>query len=90
MYTVEIKNSALKSLEKAPAEMKKRLWKIIRSLEINPRPLGAKKLKDAPKLWRIRVSDFRIIYQILENNRLVIVAAVGPRKDIYRRFRGRI
>jgi mRNA interferase RelE/StbE len=48
-----------------------------------PRPQGCSKLtgRDA---WRIRVGDYRIIYEIFDDRRVVIVVVVGHRKDAYR------
>jgi len=56
----------------------------IDALEENPRPSGCKKLKDATEnLWRIRVGDYRIIYVIADEVKIVDVRKVGHRKDIY-------
>ena len=54
------------------------------TLAQNPRPAGCVKLTGAEDLWRIRIRQYRVIYQILDGQLLVIVVKMGDRKDIYR------
>lgn len=56
----------------------------IQELEENPRPFGLKKLVAEENLYRIRVGDYRIIYQIQDKILLILVIKIGHRKDIYR------
>jgi mRNA interferase RelE/StbE len=53
-------------------------------LSSNPRPPGCVKLAAAEDLWRIRVRQYRIIYQILDDQLLITVVKIGDRKDVYR------
>ncbi len=56
----------------------------IDKLASDPRPAGSKKLKDSEEdLWRIRVGDYRIIYLIDDQIRIVNIRKVGHRKDVY-------
>jgi mRNA interferase RelE/StbE len=55
----------------------------IYSLEIAPRPSGCKKLKGGEGLYRIRVGDYRVIYEIEDAKLVVVVVKIGNRKDIY-------
>jgi len=82
-YEIEFKPSAQKSLEKLPKKIQKRIQGVISTLEINPLPPVAKKLtgRDA---YRIRVSDYRIIYSIENNKLLIVVVGIGHRREIYR------
>ena len=60
-------------------------WPIIEAisgLEQNPRPVGYKKLKGRDG-YRIRVANYRIIYEIIDQQLIVEVIALGHRKDIY-------
>lgn len=52
-------------------------------LELNPRPSDMKKLKGR-SAWRIRVGDYRVIYEIHDRQLQVIVVRVGHRREIYR------
>jgi mRNA interferase RelE/StbE len=56
----------------------------------NPRPPGCSKLSGADDLWRIRVRQFRVIYQILDDQLTIVVVKIGDRKDVYIRISRRI
>ncbi|MFN7813627.1 MAG: type II toxin-antitoxin system RelE family toxin [Planctomycetia bacterium] len=75
--------SAQKQLTRLPAEHQERILVAMEALADEPRPQGCSKLtgRDA---WRIRVGDYRIIYEIFDDRRVVIVVVVGHRKDAYR------
>jgi len=64
-----------------------RLGRRIDSLAENPRPQGIKKLAGEEDLFRLRVGDYRIIYQIQEKRLVVLVVGVGHRADVYRGLR---
>ena len=82
-YSVLIVSSALKSLRKIPESIKKTIDNKILLLSENPRPPGCKKLI-ADDAWRMRVGDYRIIYEIHDEKILVIVIKIGNRKEVYR------
>jgi mRNA interferase RelE/StbE len=85
MYTISIKPSALKELSKLPKATVKKTEKAIDALAENPRPDGVKKLKGSEgDLYRIRVGDYRIIYYIEDEIKIVDIIKIGHRKDIYR------
>jgi mRNA interferase RelE/StbE len=82
-YSVSILRSAQKSLGSLPASAQDRIIAAIERLAANPRPFVAKKLtgRDA---WRIRIGDYRVIYEISDANLVVLIVDVGHRKEIYR------
>jgi mRNA interferase RelE/StbE len=57
----------------------------IDDLEQNARPFGCVKLAGEPDLYRIRVGDYRIIYQVNDLKLTVLVLAIGHRREVYRR-----
>jgi mRNA interferase RelE/StbE len=61
-----------------------RLVGAMRALAENPRPPGCKKLRGGENLWRIRVGDFRVIYEIHDDVLVIVVVSVGNRRDVYR------
>ena len=63
--------------------MQIRLGRRIDSLAENPRPQGIKKLSSEEDMYRLRVGDYRIIYQIREKSLLVLIVRIGHRSDIY-------
>ncbi|MEI6816450.1 MAG: type II toxin-antitoxin system RelE/ParE family toxin [Bacteroidota bacterium] len=81
-YQIVINRKALKVLEKINDPDYSSLKKAIYGLANNPRPKGYKKLKGIGA-FRIRVGDYRVIYEILDNILLVDVIDIGHRKDIY-------
>jgi mRNA interferase RelE/StbE len=82
-YRIEILRSAQKQLAKIDQVAQKRIINAVYELAENPRPTGCKKLSGRPA-WRIRVGEYRVIYEIHDNQLLVLIIAMGSRKDIYR------
>ena len=85
-YHIEIKKSAVKELAALPKRDQHRLITAIESLADNPRPDGVGKLTGADNLYRLRVGDYRVVYQIWDRKLVVLIIRVGQRKDIYRKF----
>jgi len=84
IYTVNIKPVAQRYLKKLPPSLQIRITQRLKGLETNPGQ-GAKKLQGFENRYRIRMGDYRIIYEIHDNILLVVVVEVGHRSDIYRR-----
>ena len=85
MYTISIKPSALKEINKLPTPTIKKIGKAIDGLSKNPRPDGVKKLKGSDEeLYRIRIGDYRIVYSIEDEIKIIDILKVGHRKDIYK------
>ena len=81
-YQVFILRSAQRALAKLSKPNYQRVKDAIEALASNPRPPGCKKLVQRDG-WRIRVGDYRIIYEIDDLRRVVTVLDVGHRSDIY-------
>jgi mRNA interferase RelE/StbE len=82
-YAVVFARSARKELERLSAATADRILRRIEALATNQRPRGTKKLVGSGNLWRLRVGDYRIVYGIDDEARLVDVIAVRHRKDAY-------
>jgi len=82
MYTVEILPHAEKQLKKLTPDVRRKVAAAILTLEEDPRPNGCKKLKDRDG-YRIRVGDYRIIYEVFDRQLLVSVIELGHRSDVY-------
>jgi len=82
-YTVLILRGAQKELAQLSTESYGRVRDAIRELAINPRPPGCLKLTGREG-WRIRVGDYRVVYEIDDKERTVTVLHVGHRRDVYR------
>jgi mRNA interferase RelE/StbE len=83
-YRIEFARNALREFQNLPAQVKKRLKPKIEALGQNPRPRGVKKIEAKEDLYRIRVGDYRIIYEVQDKILLVLVVKLGNRKDIYK------
>lgn len=77
-YSVRIKPSAAKELEKVPVEQRRRIARKILLLGDNPRPHGCEKLT-GDDLYRIRQGDYRVVYSIEDDVLIVLVVRVGHR-----------
>lgn len=82
-YKIFIKRSAGKELDKIGGKDHQRIIEKIRSLAIDPRPVGVKKLSGEEK-YRVRQGDYRILYKIEEKIITVTVVRIAHRKDVYR------
>ena len=81
-YEIEIEKSALKVLQKIPTSDRNKIINSIEGLAFDPRPHGAKKLSGRDG-WRIRIGNYRVIYEIEDHICYILVLDVGHRKDIY-------
>lgn len=83
-YTVQVLAPAARQLRKLDPKSRRRIQAAIELLAENPRPPGAKKLVGGAGEWRVRTGDYRVVYEIHDNVLLVLVLAVGHRREIYR------
>ena len=83
-YSVTLAPAAVRQLRKLDATARRRVQASVELLAVQPRPPGAKKLVGGSGEWRVRTGEYRIIYEIHDNALLVLVLAVGHRRDIYR------
>jgi len=81
-YTVLILPSAQKQLSKLPNAIATRIEDRMLDLEGDPRPPGCKKLKGRDA-WRIRIGDYRLIYEINDGKLIVTVITIGHRREVY-------
>lgn len=83
-YFVELQPSAQKDLNWLASAIVSRIYPRLAALATNPRPPGCKKLSGGESEWRIRVGQYRIVYNIDDENRLVSVTRVRHRSAVYR------
>jgi mRNA interferase RelE/StbE len=82
-YTVEVKPSARKEIEFLPNTVLPRVIHKLESLAHDPRPAGCKKLRGYKDQWRVRISDWRVVYIIDDKAKLVSVTRIAHRRDVY-------
>ena len=83
-YKIEIMRSAQKSLAKLPKNFQQKIITSIKDLSSNPHPPNSIKLSGR-SAWRIRINDYRVIYEINENVLIITVIVINHRKNVYRK-----
>jgi mRNA interferase RelE/StbE len=83
-YKIVFRKTVAKDLRRIPSPDLRRILAVIDSLAEEPRPSGIEKLSEQEK-YRVRQGNYRIIYEIKDDEILVVVVKVGHRKDVYRR-----
>lgn len=84
IFRIELTKAAERDLTAVSKPMLKRLDACILGLADDPLPPGVKKLKNSDGLYRVRVSDYRIIYRIEQEILTVLVVKIGHRREVYR------
>ncbi len=83
-YTVGLTPAARRDLRAVPKKMLARIDARLLSLAENPRPPAAERLKGADHLLRVRVGDYRIVYELREEVLLLLVIRIRHRREVYR------
>ncbi len=83
-YRLELSPRASRDLKRLPAPVQIRLKGHIDALAENPRPRGVSKLRGDANAYRIRVGDYRVLYEVHDQLLVVIVLKVADRKEAYR------
>ena len=82
-WRIELTRAAVRDLTALPKPILKRLDACILGLADDPLPPGVKKLTNSGGLYRVRVSDYRIIYRIEQEILTILVVRIGHRRDVY-------
>jgi mRNA interferase RelE/StbE len=82
-YSVRLKPSADRALSKLARDVQARILGKLEQLAENPFPAGVEKMQEEPG-YRVRVGDYRIVYDVLHNELTVFVIRIGHRREIYR------
>lgn len=85
-HSILFRPLAEKELLKLPKEQQVRIGRKIDALAHNPRPAGCAKLSGSEVLWRVRVGDYRVIYQIEDARLIVVIIEIAHRREVYRRL----
>ncbi len=84
MYQVLIDRHAERDLKRLQPETFRLITKKILQLERDPRPPSSQKLQGTSTAWRVRVGQHRVLYEINDHEKMVIIYRVRHRKDAYR------
>lgn len=83
-YRVVIPRPVQKQLDSLPADIRERVVQRIAALRENPRPPGCVKLRGYANEYRIRIGDYRVRYEVLDQEATVVILHCAHRKDVYR------
>ena len=83
-YQLEVKQKAAKELARVRPDIGRRLLQSIEYLASNPRPRQSHKLSESENSYRLRVGNYRVLYQIDDEAKLVTIFKVGHRRKVYR------
>ena len=85
MYEVYLERSAENDLKRLPTSTFDRIVHQIKTLAENPRPSGCRKITGSKNDWRIRIGDYRVLYEVNDRAKAVRVTRVRHRREAYRR-----
>ncbi len=83
-YNVDFKPSVNKDFRRLPKSTVERVMKRIEKLVDEPLPHGVEKLEGADRLYRLRVGDYRIIYEVQTHAQQIVILYVRHRREVYR------
>lgn len=82
-YEIRLLPAAAREYRRLQGPLRDRIGTVIDGLTVDPRPVGAAKLAGRDD-YRVRVGDYRVVYAVDDAERLVIVARIGHRREVYR------
>lgn len=85
-YEIEVSRKVMKTFVDFPREIQERLSPRIESLATDPRPRGCEKLEGFKNAFRIRVGDYRVIYEVDDEAEVVTISRIATRGRAYRSF----
>lgn len=85
-YSVQFVRSAQKEFDRLPTKLRVKVTEALALLSKHPYSelLNVKKLKGATQLYRIRLDDYRLVYEIRDDVLVVVVIKIGHRSDVYK------
>jgi mRNA interferase RelE/StbE len=84
-YRIELRPAAFRDLSKLGNPWRRKLAQKVDALATEPLPSGVEKLKGRDNRYRLRLGDYRIIYEVHDQVLLVLVIRIGHRREVYRR-----
>lgn len=82
-YKIELSPASQRQIKKLPKQLQKTIIQKLEDLKTTPLPVGIKKLFGIDNLHRLRIGNYRVIYQIEHKILLILVLKIGDRKEIY-------
>ena len=83
-FSIQWRNSTRKDIRSLPRQEVARVVEAVGELAKDPLPHGSHKLAGSERTYRIRVGDYRVVYEVFSDSRIVEIQRVRHRKDVYR------
>ncbi|MHC5539092.1 type II toxin-antitoxin system RelE family toxin [Singulisphaera rosea] len=83
-FRIEFAKPAIKYLEALPNEIRQRIFTKIELLAANPHPQGSERITGVAGHFRVRIGDYRVIYEVMDTQLIIKVVKIGHRRDVYR------
>ena len=83
-FSIQWRNSTKKDIRSLPRHEVARVIEAVSQLANDPLPHGSQKLSGSERTYRIRIGDYRVVYEVFSESRIVEVQRVRHRKDAYR------
>jgi len=83
-YKIEWRPAASRDLRRLDSPIRRRILDAIEALAANPRPTSATALGSGEGWWRLRVGDYRVIYEPQDDRLVILIIRVGHRREVYR------
>jgi mRNA interferase RelE/StbE len=84
IYAVEISSLAARQIKKLSPDIQQQVLAELAGLAEQPRPDGVTKLKGENNVYRVRVKKYRIVYEIFDDQLIILVVRVAHRREVYR------
>ena len=84
-FRIEWKPSALRELKRIDRQVTPRIIQAVERLAEDPFAVGVRKLRSAQHTYRLRVGEYRVLYEVVEGGPTVVIVRVRHRGDVYRR-----
>ena len=85
IYQIDWKSSALRELKRLDRQIVPRIVTAVEALSSSPFPPGIKKLHGGESAYRIRIGDYRVVYEVYSNRLIIEITRVRHRKDVYKK-----
>ena len=84
IYAIIVKKSVVKDLRRIPEVVLARIESALRNLSTEPLPMGSEKIQGYDHHYRIRIADYRIIYEVAKEIRIITIIRVRHQRDVYK------
>ena len=83
-WSLSVAPAAERALRGLDPNVRRRIVAAIDALEVDPRPAASTKLVGFSSRWRLRVGDYRILYDLNDRELIIVVVGLGHRREVYR------